>query len=404
MNSSVTLRPVIYAQYRRNDGTYPVRIRVTFARKSRFVSTNLVASQAQLTKGLKIKDAALNLKVENLLRDFRKAVSELNYFALQSMTVDDVVAYLLKGGSETFSLDFPTFARTSIASKGKGAKNYTSALNSLIAFLGKERFDISVLTSSTLHRYELWLKQRHGENARAVSLYLSSVAHLHHLARKQYNDAELNLIRIPNPFGNYTPPKQADGHHRNLPPAIINLMLFYRSRLEGRERLGVDTFLISFSLMGMNAPDLFSLSTPSNGIVFYNRTKTKDRRNDQAEMRVRLEQVCQWLYDEYKGHDGRLFNFAERYANYVNYERAVNIGLHQFEERFGLPPLTLYVARHTWATTARTSICGIDKSTVNDCMCHLERGMKVTDIYADKDWTTLWEANRKVQSFFAWEE
>ena len=63
-------------------------------------------------------------------------------------------------------------------------------------------------------------------------------------------------------------------------------------------------------------------------------------------------------------------------------------------------PLTFYSARHTWATLAYSA--GIDKAIINDCLCHVDSSMRVTDLYIAKDWEVMWKANEKVLSLFDW--
>jgi hypothetical protein len=62
--------------------------------------------------------------------------------------------------------------------------------------------------------------------------------------------------------------------------------------------------------------------------------------------------------------------------------------------------VTLYSARHTWATTAYE--VGVGKEIINDGLCHVDRDMKVTDIYIKKDWSVIWRANEKVLARFNW--
>lgn len=399
---TISIKPVIYAQYKRADGSYAVRLRVTFARKSRFVSTNVTLAPSQLTKGLKPKDPAAVRTLDELVRDLRERAAQLSFGQLQVMDVDEVVAYLTRGGDDEFRLDFPAFARAEIARMGAGAKNYASALNSLCAYLGREAFDVSLLTSPLLKGWEDWLADRHGRGARALSLYTQAIAKLHATARFRFNDEEAGRVVIRNPFVKYKCPTQSQGTHRNAPPALLQAMLLYRGTLTGRERLGVDVFLLSFGLMGANAPDLME-GRIAGDVLSYNRRKTRDRRADNAEMRVRIEPELAGIVREYLAPDGRAFTFARRYSDYMQFGRAVDIGLHAFEKRLGLGfPLTLYVARHTWATVARSSVCNIDKGVVNDCICHVDAGTRVTDIYAAKDWRVMWEANRKVVRLFAW--
>lgn len=400
--NAVTIKPVVYAQYRRADGSYGVRLRVTFARASRFISTNVSVYPSQLTRSLKIKDANIERRLDDLVREMRDRAGRLNMFALQSMSIDDIVEYITREENNAFRLDFPSFAREQIKKMGAGARNYTSALHSLCDYIGRESFDIGMLSSSQLRRYEEHLTLKHGKGARAVSLYTQAVAKLHAIARNLYNDEEEGRILIRNPYARYKCPTQAQGKHRNAEPSLIARMLAERETLTGRERLGVDVFLLSFALMGANAPDLYECRI-EDGIVLYNRHKTRERRADGAEMRVRIEPCIETLAREYQTRHADGFVFAKRYSTFENFGRAVNIGLHAYAKRIGYAkPLTLYVARHSWATIARSAEVGIDKGVVNDCICHIDAGTRVTDIYAAKDWRVMWDANARVLKLFAW--
>jgi len=62
-------------------------------------------------------------------------------------------------------------------------------------------------------------------------------------------------------------------------------------------------------------------------------------------------------------------------------------------------PLSTYYARHSWATIARNK-CKISKTDIHECLNHVsENSMKVTDIYVEKDWSIIDEANRKVLDY-----
>ena len=71
-------------------------------------------------------------------------------------------------------------------------------------------------------------------------------------------------------------------------------------------------------------------------------------------------------------------------------------------ERVGMDSLTFYAARHTWATIARSAAVGIEKATVHEALNHVDRDMRVTDIYIDRDWSVIWKANEKVLKKFTW--
>ena len=49
---------------------------------------------------------------------------------------------------------------------------------------------------------------------------------------------------------------------------------------------------------------------------------------------------------------------------------------------------------------ARSAMCRVDKGIVHEALCHVDGSMRVTDIYAEKDWSVIWDANAKVVGLF----
>lgn len=103
----------------------------------------------------------------------------------------------------------------------KGKKNYLSAVNAFITYLGTDHIEALKLTSSLLNGFMDYLKRQSELRAkvltkagkrvptnRSVSLYLGSLRHLFNEAKKKYNDPDRNIIRITNsPFEYVTVPK-----------------------------------------------------------------------------------------------------------------------------------------------------------------------------------------------------
>ena len=405
--NNVTVAPVIREQCWKEDGTNFVRLRITFNRRSRYITTNLLAREEQVTRSGKIKDPDLQFRMNKLAKEVQDILSQLDSNSLQTMSFDQIMAFIQKKDEEEkpFSLDFFTFAEEIVGGKkGQSQKTYRCAVKSFKAFVKKESMDISEISSALMRSWEAELQKKYGKNARAVSCYTACISFIHGQARLKYNDEESGAINIRNPFQFYKPPRQRPARHRDADYSLIQQMLNLRKDLKSRERLGVDVFLISFALMGMNSPDLYSCSAPQKDILRYNRTKTRDRRDDNAEMFVQIDPLVKDLLAEYRSTDREFaFNFHEKYSCYSVFGANVNIGLKKFCDRIGYPEkVTLYWARHTWASTAYE--IGISKSLINDGLCHVDRDMKVTDIYINKDWSLLWEANHKVLSQFKWSD
>lgn len=73
-----------------------------------------------------------------------------------------------------------------------------------------------------------------------------------------------------------------------------------------------------------------------------------------------------------------------------------------FVRRAPTEHITFYVARHTWATVARSAALNIDKYTVHEALNHVDADMRVTDRYIDRDWGVIWQANAAVVGLLDW--
>ena len=164
-----------------------------------------------------------------------------------------------------------------------------------------------------------------------------------------------------------------------------------------RRDLALDCFRLSFCLLGMNSADLYNAKECDGEYIIYCRTKTKDRRNDQAKMIVRVHPLIRPLVEKYRGKE-RVFNFSERFSSMADLNRSVNIGLKEIGKEIGVEGLQLYAARHTMATIAANE-AGIDRWTVNLMLNHTDQSMRVTELYIKRDFTPVNDANDKLLGY-----
>lgn len=413
-------------QNKRRDGTYNVRIRVTHNREVRRFSTNLYVTENEVTRGGKIKNTQVLDISEDIVSKCRAICNGLGMEVLD-MPIDalvDKLKYYLTGG-DTFRLDFLEYAERKIPDKSKGTVLiYKAAINALRRYVKEDSLDISDITVSFLRGFEAFIEKepsRRGSNrkddkdaperkrgSRAVSLYLSCIRALYNQAKEEYNDEDRGIINIPySPFDRFKVKGAGRTKKRAIPvetiQAIIDLPYVKEGARRKKENIAKDCFLLSFILIGMNSADLFNAPAAKDNVLTYNRKKTEGRRDDRAEMRVRLESPAAFLLDKYKDPYGkRMFNFYLLYANEKSFNRAINEGLKKIGEIVGVEDLTYYAARHSWATLARSATVGVDKATVHEALNHADKEMKVTDIYIDRDWSVIWNANKKVLDLFDW--
>lgn len=165
-----------------------------------------------------------------------------------------------------------------------------------------------------------------------------------------------------------------------------------------RFNLSRDAFLLYFMLIGMNAADLYD--APASAFdgerITYKRKKTRTRRDDEAEISVKVETEALPLVEKYRDPKGEyLFKFRRLYSDPGTFNAALNKGLKQVGAALNIEDLEFYAARHSWATIANNE-AGVDKYTVHEALNHVDPAMKVTDIYIKKNWSNIDKANRKV--------
>lgn len=399
-----TIKAVILRQHIKQDGSVNVKIRVTHNRVVKYLPTLEFAHKGDYApRTLEIKSNSLNKSLMDLVEKMEHAVSDLDPFVVSTMTTADLCNYITKSlaSQEKFKLDFFAFAREWLQSKAKySAGNYKSALNSFASFLGSDSIDIAAITSSLMRRYEAHLHEKHGKHARAVSLYTSSIAAIHAEARKRYNDDETGKPKILNPFEFYKPPKQKPAKKFALPKETIQKLIDVRHSLDELHKLAVDVFLLSFVTMGTNVPDLYEATLEGDTIHYY-RMKVRERRHDKGEMIIRLEPICKKLLEDMTDPNGiRAFKLHNQYTFYKAIADKANVRLKKVAELIGVKPFSMKAARHTWPSIAYS--IGIPEGVINDCLCHVDPDMAVTDIYIKKDWSVLWKANKKVLKQFKW--
>ena len=417
----LTIKAEIKRSELKADGTYNVKIRFTLDRKVKRLSTNLFVTQQDLTKSLKFKeDTSIKREIDRLVLYYREQCLKLqldqNHYSL-----DEIIEFLNGEQEKQQTIDFIKFSREWIASTTiKGAPNYTTAINALVRFVGKEELDINLITLDFLEQFKAFLigerdartkklmqQGKRVTSNRTLSLYLVSIKKLFNEAKRKFNKKDKNLILIPNsPFEDFKIPKQEATRKRAISVDIIKKLwkLPYKDMKKGykstcRYNLAKDCFILSFCLMGINSADLYNATEMRGNTIIYNRTKTKARRLDGAKMMVDIPKIVQPLIDKYKDSTGkRLFNFHQFYGDEKTFNKAINSGLKEIGSILEVDDLEYYAARHSWATIALNKV-GIDKYTVHAALNHIDDSMKVTDIYIERDFVNENKANTKVVKY-----
>ncbi len=282
-----------------------------------------------------------------------------------SYTADDVIDEFNRYANEYSLFNFMESIIVKLKQNGKvrTSETYKSALSSFKKFRQDEDIMLDCLTSEIMEAYEAWHKSR-GVAPNTISFYTR-------ILRAVYNRAvEDDIIENRNPFKHvYTGVDKTV--KRSLPLPVIKKIKALDLSLNLSLDYARDMFLMSFYLRGMSFIDMAFLkkSDLKNGHVTYRRRKTGQQ------LIIEWTKEMQMILDKYSENatDYLLPIIKNPGTNerciYRNMGYNINHNLKKIAKMVGVQiPLTLYVARHSWASAAKAK--GIPLSVISEGMGH----------------------------------
>lgn len=282
-----------------------------------------------------------------------------------SFSADDIVDEYKRLTSENSMFSFMSEMIASLKKNGKTrtSETYKAALNSFSKFRDSKDIMFDGITPQVMENYELWLRG-HGLTPNTTSFYMR-------ILRAVYNrtvDRELTDNR--NPFRHvYTGVDKTVKRALPIRPVsqISKLNLSKSPKLDFARNM----FMMSFYLRGMSFIDMAFLrkSDLKSGYITYRRRKTGQRLIIKwtAEMQAILakypENKSDYLLPIIKAPD------TNERSVYRNVSYSINQRLKTIAEILSINmPLTMYVARHSWVSAAKTK--GIPVSVISEGMGH----------------------------------
>ncbi|WP_324759105.1 site-specific integrase [Sphingobacterium thalpophilum] len=405
-----TVSAKVFEHHKKVDGTYNVKICVHHKDLRRYLDTNHYVVKKQLTKDYKIKDPFIADKVEQQLRDYRKMISELDD-RLDYFTADSLRDYLRDKDEDIDFIKFCTQHVERLKKEGRGgsAKNQAVIRNSLVDYFKRPSVSIKEINSNMLMAYERYLrsertmtrynqdnkpvvKTEKGLSDSGLHNHMRDLRTLFNAAREIYNNEDLGIYRIKHyPFKKYKVGSPPLTKKRNNTLEQVLTIRDCVTTPGSRAELAKELYMLSFYLCGINAVDLYQITERDirNGRLDYNRSKTRGKRKDNAFISIKIVDEAKPLLEKYLG------KLRERYASAYCLNWALSKGMEQLRKLTGIPELTLYWARHTFANTARND-CRMSKDDVALALNHVDDGNRTTDIYIAKDWKIVDDVQRKV--------
>ena len=381
---------------RRASGFHSVYILCTHNDKPAYIRTDLVVQDNGVTDKGDITDPRVLMRATALICSY---YDKLQGKRIDNLTVKEVVNIVTDSVEERIS--FASFAEAHIrklSDRGvKRADNYRYALNSFLSFAGKTDIAFSEVTSKLLRQ---WVDSL-AHTKRAKNMYPTLLKAIFKAGTEEYNDYDRGVLKVANrPFEFLKIPSTETPEKRSVD--VEHLRRFFAfSPKSGQAKYAQDVALVSFCLAGMNIADLYEL-TPDNlqlDKVCYHRAKTKGKRSDSAYMEVCIPlQAMEALARLTEGaRDGYLLNLSARYYDRHSCTSYISRGITKLCKDAGLPAMTSYSFRHSWATIVRNEL-GASEEDVAFALNHIS-AHRVTDRYIRKDYSRVDRLNERVIAY-----
>lgn len=304
-------------------------------------------------------------------------------------TADDIISmfHKLTKESSLFTFMHGVIAQLKQLGKIRTSETYTATLKSFMAFRESQDVPLDGISSDMMLLYEAHLKTR-DVSMNTISFYMRNL-------RAVYNRAaEKGLTPQNNPFRHvYTGVDKTI--KRAIPIKEIKALKELDLSLKPSLDFARDMFMFSFYTRGMSFIDMAYLkkSDLQNGILTYRRRKTGQQ------LSIKWEKCMEDIVSKYpQNQTDYLLPIIKETVNerrqYDNALHLVNYHLKDLSSMLKLQrPLTMYVARHSWASAAKAR--NIPLSVISEGMGHDSEA--TTQIYlASLETSVVDKANKMI--------
>lgn len=257
-----------------------------------------------------------------------------------------------------------------LAGRERTKEVYISAINSFKEFRKGREITFDMLSNDLMLSYESYLKNR-GLCPNSSSFYIRAIRAIYNKAVDRGLVAQSFLFK-----GVYT------GVDETVKRALrIELLKKIKDlHLSGNLQFARDIFLFSFYTRGMSFVDIAFLkrNNLADGVLHYKRRKTGKL------ISVKWEGCMQDIVDKYGDTESQYLlpliseNTTNIRRSYLNAAHTINRNLKTIGKMLSIrQSLTMYVARHTWATLAKNN--DIPIYIISESLGH--ESIKTTQIY-----------------------
>ena len=268
---------------------------------------------------------------------------------------------------------------------------HRATYNHLVKYAG-DKILVGDITPNWLLLFEKYLSAKMGSPG--VAMYLSQVRTVYNWIIDEYEYKGYKFIY---PFRKYNIPTPTYKPNKALSKEQLRAILFTKLKTKEANRMR-DAFAISLMTLGTNAKDLYLIEKIGERME-YDRSKTKDRRTDNAFISVKIEPEVRPFIKRNKGVK-RAFSFSDvhvsprRFA--LSSKRGLDNAREQINKLYGedfLPEFTFYDARRTMASVMSNKL-RISNDDIAKCLNHVDDKNTTTRPYIERDFSVLDRCNR----------
>jgi integrase len=322
-----------------------------------------------------------NYQTKNVL--IRRMLNAVELFLLKDeanrmsdKTIREKVLEIVTGGSQGEKKTLIYWCgKTEERKRGQSTKqNVRSVAKLIMAFDAK--CTLASVDTKWLHEFIRWMEEERNIKHNSCITYID-------ILRSVFNTAIDEGATSIYPFRRLNMHKEPTRKRALSIERLADIALAKPQKKKGE--LARDIFMLIFYLIGINMADLVRATWKDvrDGRLEYKRAKTGRLYS------IKLEPEALAIIKKYKGKERLLKEFERNVIEPVHIQM-VNKWIRDVS---GLPDITTYWARHSWATIAAS--LDIPKETISAALGH-ELGSKITSIYIDFDQKKVDEANRKV--------
>lgn len=369
MKTDVTTCIIIDTRRKRNDCLYPIKLRVTFNRYSKYYSLNYALTEDEFEK-VNGKAPRSNLKLikRALLAEENRAQDIINKnlnFSFESFDSDFL--HEKKVVNNIYELIEYKVKDLVANDRFKTAWVYESLMSSLKKFKKRRHLPFSLIDKRFLNEYEKWMLANK-KSITTVGIYLRNL-------RAVFNDAiDKKIIgQDKYPFGKN---KYQIPTGNNVKKALSKMELLKIANYKSTNSMELycrDLFLFSYLANGINIKDLANMKYTNiqDGFLILIREKTKNSKSNNPQFikiycsdRI-INIIENWGNLDQHGYIFPIFRLSmttlQKIRKVDSTIGSINLYIGRIAKSVGIDQkVTTYVARHTFSTVLKRSGASIE--------------------------------------------